>query len=79
MSPSLASASSSHTFHPNGLLLVNPKGRHPILALIEHAEKKWRNLIKRQSTTLEEAVDEYKRRYRRNPPLGFDHWSVCSP
>lgn len=29
----------SHTFHPNGLLLVNPRGPHPIHALIDKAEK----------------------------------------
>lgn len=32
-------ALSAHTFHPNGLVLVNPKGPHPIHALIDHAEK----------------------------------------
>lgn len=64
----------SHTFHPNGLLLVNPKGKHPILALIDRAEKAWRSKISRQSKTLAEAVAEYKRRYRRNPPKGFDDW-----
>lgn len=67
-----------HTFHPNGLLLVNPRGRHPIHVLIEQAEKKWRALLKRQSTTLDEAVQEYKRRYKRNPPKGFEAWWVYS-
>lgn len=33
-------ALASHTFHPNGLLLVNPRGPHPIHALIDRAEKK---------------------------------------
>lgn len=63
-----------HTFHPNGLLLVNPQGRHPIHVLIEHAEKKWRTLLQKQSTNLDSAVQEYKQRYRRNPPKGFEHW-----
>ncbi|KWU47161.1 glycosyltransferase family 90 protein [Rhodotorula sp. JG-1b] len=65
---------SRHTFHPNGLLLVNPKGRHPIHVLIDRAEKKWKEKVERQSRTLSEAVREYKHRYRRNPPKGFDDW-----
>lgn len=68
--------SSRHTFHPNGLLLVNPKGRHPIHVLIDRAEKKWKEKVERQSRTLSEAVREYKHRYRRNPPKGFDDWYV---
>lgn len=67
---------SKHTFHPNGLLLVNPKGRHPIHVLIERAERRWKEKLERQSRTLSEAVREYKQRYRRNPPKGFDDWSV---
>lgn len=30
--------------------------------------------MSRQSTTLEAAVQEYKRRYKRAPPAGFDKW-----
>lgn len=63
-----------HTYHSNGLLEVNPHGRHPIYDLIERAEKEWDEKIRRQSTTLEDAVLEYKRRYARLPPPGFDHW-----
>lgn len=63
-----------HTMHPNGLLLVNPRGRHPIHVLIENAEKKWAALLKKQSTTLDEATQEYKRRYKRNPPKGWEAW-----
>lgn len=67
---------SRHTFHPNGLLLVNHRGRHPIQVLIEQAEERWRKKCARQSRTLTDAVREYKQRYRRNPPKGFDDWSV---
>jgi hypothetical protein len=67
---------SKHTFHKNGLLVVNEKGRHPITVLIEAAEKRWKDKLARQSTTLSEAVAEYKSRYRRNPPKGFDLWCV---
>jgi hypothetical protein len=38
------------------------------------AEKDWDALLRRQSTTLEEAVAEYKHRYSRSPPKGFDKW-----
>ncbi|KAK4703500.1 hypothetical protein P7C70_g2716, partial [Phenoliferia sp. Uapishka_3] len=67
-------ARSSHTFHPNGLLLVNPRGRHPIHVLIERAEKRWKEKLEKQSMTLKDAVREYKLRYKRNPPKGFDDW-----
>jgi hypothetical protein len=38
------------------------------------AEENFRNLLSKQSRTLEAAVTEYKRRYHRNPPKGFDDW-----
>jgi len=67
-----------HLFRSDGLLEVNPNGRHPIYDLIERAEAEWDKKLKRQSTTLEEAVVEYQRRYRRAPPRGFDQWwSYC--
>ena len=72
-------AQSSHTFHPNGLLLVNPRGRHPIDILIERAQQRWNDKLAKQSKTLKEAVKEYKQRYRRSPPKGFDLWFVILP
>ncbi|GFZ45243.1 hypothetical protein JCM24511_02969 [Saitozyma sp. JCM 24511] len=47
---------------------------HPIYELMEHAEQRWNRLLQSQSTTLERAVDEYRRRYRMDPPAGFDAW-----
>ena len=38
------------------------------------AEKNFKKLLSRQSTTLKKAVAEYNRRYGRNPPKGFDQW-----
>lgn len=64
----------SHTRLSNGLLEVNPDGGHPILELIKTAEEEWSSKIARASRTLEEAVIEYKRRYNRPPPKGFDDW-----
>ena len=74
LTPEEVEQRSQHTFHPNGLLLVNDNGRHPIQVLIERAEERWRKKCARQSRTLVDAVREYKQRYRRNPPKGFDDW-----
>ncbi|KAL7423567.1 hypothetical protein Q5752_001147 [Cryptotrichosporon argae] len=48
--------------------------KHPIEALMENARVKQRELVERQSKTLPQAVAEYKRRYGRPPPRGFDKW-----
>ena len=47
---------------------------HPIPRLMAKAEENFKHLLSRQSTTLKKAVAEYKRRYGRNPPKGFDQW-----
>lgn len=65
---------SKHTFGQDGLLVVNANGSHPIFELIKHANQQWRRKIRKSSKTLDEAVVEYKRRYRRAPPRGFDLW-----
>ncbi|KAG5645977.1 hypothetical protein DXG03_004769 [Asterophora parasitica] len=63
-----------HRYRDDGLLEVNDKGPHPIFELIENGEAEWNAKLAGSSKTLTEAVDEYKRRYKRLPPLGFDHW-----
>ncbi|EJT99477.1 hypothetical protein DACRYDRAFT_117721 [Dacryopinax primogenitus] len=63
-----------HRYLPSGLLRSNPRGRHPIYDLIGDAERAWQEKVDKQSRTLEEAVAEYGRRYRRPPPRGFDKW-----
>ncbi|GAA98278.1 glycosyltransferase family 90 protein [Mixia osmundae IAM 14324] len=63
-----------HTRLPNGWLDVNAKAPHPILELIRDAQKDWEDKLSRQSQTYEEAVAEYKDRYGRNPPAGFERW-----
>jgi hypothetical protein len=68
-----------HVWRLDGLLEVNPQGRHPIYDLVEKAKKKWNAKVARQSKTLKDAVREYRRRYQRDPPVGFDRWCVeCS-
>ncbi|KAJ7040651.1 glycosyl transferase family 90-domain-containing protein [Mycena alexandri] len=63
-----------HLFRDDGLLEVDPRGIHPIFELIRRAEDAWAAKLKRASTTLPRAVAEYRRRYRRDPPNGFDDW-----
>lgn len=41
--PSLPSG--SHRYRDDGLLEVNPKAAHPILELIRHAEKEWKDKV----------------------------------
>lgn len=66
----------NHTLTPDGLLVVNPDGPHPIFQLIHDAQADWKAKRARASKTLSQAVAEYKRRYKRAPPLGFDKWYV---
>ncbi|CED82144.1 cap1-related protein [Phaffia rhodozyma] len=82
--PSIDSAFES----PNGLLSFRPtagnasvvgepsadKTVHPVLGLLAQGERRWKNMIDKQSRTLGEAVEEYKKRMGRQPPKGFDHW-----
>jgi hypothetical protein len=67
-------------YHPtqDGLLIVNqsaPIDRHPIYQLIKTARDEWDLKKKRQSKTLSQAVEEYKRRNQGMvPPKGFEKW-----
>ena len=47
---------------------------HPIPKLMADAQTKFKKMITGQSKTLADAVREYKWRYGRNPPKGFDEW-----
>lgn len=47
---------------------------HPIDQLVRDAESSWLRTQRAQSQTLEEAVAEYKRRYRIPPPPNFHIW-----
>ncbi|KIY72721.1 glycosyltransferase family 90 protein [Cylindrobasidium torrendii FP15055 ss-10] len=48
--------------------------QHPIPHLMDEAENAFRRKVDGQSKTLKAAVAEYKKRYKRNPPKGFDQW-----
>lgn len=47
---------------------------HPIEDIITQAESGFQELLHRQSTSLADAEQEYKRRYKMEPPPGFDAW-----
>jgi Glycosyl transferase family 90 len=47
---------------------------HPVAQLVKQSETRFKHLLDRQSTTLEEAVAEYRRRYGIPPPPKFDIW-----
>ncbi|KAG6879152.1 hypothetical protein C0992_004826 [Termitomyces sp. T32_za158] len=68
------SALGKHTYRADGLLEVNPDGAHPIFELVKDARERWNAKLGRASRTLDQAVWEYKRRYKRAPPRGFDDW-----
>lgn len=65
-----------HTYSPTGHLVLSndTSAPHPIPQLIALGEKRWEELLSRQSRTLGEAVREYQARYGRRPPRGFDKW-----
>lgn len=69
-----ASGFPQHVYRKDGLVGVNPEGRHPIYDLIERAEAEWEGKLSRASKSLDEAVAEYRKRHGRNPPKGFDRW-----
>lgn len=53
---------------------IRKKLEHPIYELMERAEEKWHGLLANQSSTLEQAVQQYRKRYTLDPPAGFDKW-----
>ncbi|TKA60895.1 hypothetical protein B0A49_10606 [Cryomyces minteri] len=63
--------SPAKTFEP--LELANNQA-HPVDQLIRDGETRFSALLARQSQTLEEAVTEYQRRYKIQPPPNFDRW-----
>lgn len=48
--------------------------QHPIISLINNATRNWNTKLKSQSMHLSDAIAEYRRRNRRNPPVGYDRW-----
>ncbi|KAF8874754.1 glycosyl transferase family 90-domain-containing protein [Infundibulicybe gibba] len=63
-----------HIYRSDGLMDVVEGGPHPLFDLISRAEEAWKKKLGRASKNFEDAVREYKRRYKRPPPKGFDDW-----
>ncbi|OAG06360.1 uncharacterized protein CC84DRAFT_1120220 [Paraphaeosphaeria sporulosa] len=59
---------------PYGPVQIDMTKGHPAAQLIESAEKDFRDLLRKQSKTLKEAVVEYRRRNGIAPPPHFDKW-----
>ncbi|KAI0878344.1 hypothetical protein GGS24DRAFT_443510 [Hypoxylon argillaceum] len=51
-----------------------PAGVHPVQLLIADAEKELKATVAKQSTSLAQAVAEYRRRYGIPPPPNFNRW-----
>jgi hypothetical protein len=58
----------------DGRALIIEGQKHPIPALMRRAKKRWARLQARQSKTFAQAITEYRKRYGRAPPKGFDRW-----
>lgn len=73
---SAAAAQHKHVFSSTGHMVVSKdeSAPHPIPLLLALGERRWEELLARQSRTLAEATMEYERRYGRVPPKGFDLW-----
>src|SRR5712671_5600135 len=56
------------------LLSPTTEQSHPIARLINDANEAFEHKRARQSATLAEAVEEYRRRYGMPPPPNFDKW-----
>jgi hypothetical protein len=70
----LAGQAELHPIHDGTLRINHSIPIHPIEQLIIQSQEDWANKMRRQSRTLQQAAAEYRRRYRRNPPNGFDRW-----
>lgn len=56
------------------MLGISSGKQHPIEMLGAEANTRFSEMLRKQSKTLREAVAEYKHRYNRPPPPGFDIW-----
>lgn len=65
-----------HRSHPLGFqgVIQRVYAVHPIEHLAQKSLAEWNGMVDHQSSDLTSAVAEYRRRYGRNPPPGFDEW-----
>jgi hypothetical protein len=59
---------------PSSGMVADRSTRHPIEDLVLTAQIRFSRLLDSQSRSLEDAETEYRRRYHREPPPGFDKW-----
>ena len=57
-----------------GITLFGGNEPHPIEVLVNQANREFRSMVDGQSKTLQGAITEYERKYRMEPPPGFDLW-----
>jgi hypothetical protein len=62
------------SFHASKPVQHISMGSHPIETLIKEARLQFSETRQKQSRTLAEAVEEYKRRHEMHPPPNFDLW-----
>ncbi|KAL9111432.1 MAG: hypothetical protein Q9227_004109 [Pyrenula ochraceoflavens] len=53
---------------------LTPAVSHPIAQLVEVSQREFEDLRKRQSQSLVDAIEAYKKRYQISPPPNFDKW-----
>lgn len=63
--------SKAHDAALNTFTIAQP---HPVEIIAQQANEDFETLMRNQSQTYEAAVNEYKRRYNIDPPLGFEGW-----
>lgn len=51
-----------------------PERQHPVETLVRSGKANFKSLLKSQSGSYKEAVEEYRRRYHVGPPSGFESW-----
>ncbi|KAI5303138.1 capsule-associated protein CAP1, partial [Ascosphaera atra] len=72
--PGIEPVPPASNFPPEGPLGGADADEHPIAHLINEATQEFQEMRGRQSRNLEQAVEEYKRRYAMPPPPYFDVW-----
>lgn len=60
---------------------ITQGGRHPIEELIQRGKEKAEELERKKSgvKSLRDAVEDYRLNFRKEPPEGFETWSVTHP
>ncbi|KAM0250886.1 hypothetical protein ACHAQJ_008464 [Trichoderma viride] len=71
--PYLANVLAIRAAHSRAVIFANTH-EHPVEAIIRRAYVQFDDLLLRQSKLYTDACDEYRRRYKVEPPPGFQEW-----